>query len=175
MSIENLIIIILACRGNQLALSSEISTNLHLTRLRWVRNTEGAYRDSLLWYTHELVTKEKSFFYLIKQRSLFGSVKACDLLRIRVHFFILHFFASDNPWDASGEACILFMRRVLFLSCSLFLHLMMLLMKICAFAFFFVSFFCQLSPQVLLEKVVASNPCLKFHSWGGRRTWEKCS
>merc|ERR1719495_1400349 len=29
------------CRGNQLALSSEISTNLHLTRLRWVRNTEG--------------------------------------------------------------------------------------------------------------------------------------
>merc|ERR1712013_526156 len=29
------------CRGNQLALSSEISTNLHLTRLRWARNTEG--------------------------------------------------------------------------------------------------------------------------------------
>ena len=67
MSIENLIIIILACRGNQLALSSEISTNLHLTRLRWVRNTEGAYRDSLLWYTHELVTKERGFFYLIRQ------------------------------------------------------------------------------------------------------------
>ena len=43
MSIENLIIIILACRGNQLALSSEISTNLHLTRLRWVRNTEGGF------------------------------------------------------------------------------------------------------------------------------------
>ena len=49
------------------------------------------------------------------------------------------------------------------------LDLMMLLMKICAFAFFFVSFFCQLSPQVSLEKVVASNPCLKFHSLGGRR------
>ena len=160
MSIENLIIIILACRGNQLALSSEISTNLHLTRLRWVRNTEGAYRDSLPWYTHELVTKEKRFL-----RSF------ADLCA----FFILHFFASDNPWDASGEACILFMRRVLFLSCLLFLHLMMLLMKICAFAFFFVSFFCQLLPQVLLEKVVASNPCLKFHSWGARRTWEKCS
>jgi len=29
------------CRGNQLAVSNEISTNLHLTRLRWVRNTEG--------------------------------------------------------------------------------------------------------------------------------------
>merc|ERR1719394_1933518 len=29
------------CRGNQLARSSEISTNLHLTRLRWVRNTEA--------------------------------------------------------------------------------------------------------------------------------------
>jgi dynein heavy chain 1 len=29
------------CRGNQLAVSSEISTNLHLTRLRWIRNTEG--------------------------------------------------------------------------------------------------------------------------------------
>ena len=23
-----------------------------------------------------------------------------------------HFFASDNPWDASGEACILFMHFV---------------------------------------------------------------
>merc|ERR1711972_355179 len=29
------------CRNNQLAISSEISTSLHLTRLRWVRNTEG--------------------------------------------------------------------------------------------------------------------------------------
>merc|ERR1719158_181676 len=29
------------CRGNQLAISSEISTNLHLTRLRWIKNTEG--------------------------------------------------------------------------------------------------------------------------------------
>ena len=30
-------------RGNQLAVSNEISTNLHLTRLRWVRNTEGGF------------------------------------------------------------------------------------------------------------------------------------
>ena len=30
-------------RGNQLAVSNEISTNLHLTRLRWVRNTEGEF------------------------------------------------------------------------------------------------------------------------------------
>jgi len=29
------------CRSNQLAISSEISTALHLTRLRWVRNTQG--------------------------------------------------------------------------------------------------------------------------------------
>ena len=29
------------CRGNMLAISSEISTPLHLTRLRWIRNTEG--------------------------------------------------------------------------------------------------------------------------------------
>merc|ERR1711970_253925 len=29
------------CRNNQLAISSEISTNLHLTRLRWIKNTEG--------------------------------------------------------------------------------------------------------------------------------------
>ena len=138
MSIENLIIIILACRGNQLALSSEISTNLHLTRLRWVRNTEGAYRDSLLWYTHELVTKERGFFYLIKQRSLFGSVKACDLLRIHVHFFRLHFL----PQIILGTQVVrlVFCLCTLFLSCLLFLHLMMLLMKICTSAFFFCVF-----------------------------------
>jgi len=29
------------CRANQLMISSEISTNLHLTRLRWIRNTEA--------------------------------------------------------------------------------------------------------------------------------------
>merc|ERR1740122_556197 len=34
------------CRGNQLAVSNEISTNLHLTRLRWVRNTEDNPWDS---------------------------------------------------------------------------------------------------------------------------------
>merc|ERR1719481_1759741 len=30
------------CRGNQLAISQEISTNLHLTRLRWINNTEAS-------------------------------------------------------------------------------------------------------------------------------------
>ena len=34
------------CRGNMLAISSEISTPLHLTRLRWIRNTEGGQGNS---------------------------------------------------------------------------------------------------------------------------------
>ena len=36
------------CRGNMLAISSEISTPLHLTRLRWIRNTEGG--QGLFWF-----------------------------------------------------------------------------------------------------------------------------
>ena len=35
------------CRNNQLAISSEISTNLHLTRLRWIKKTDRKFKISL--------------------------------------------------------------------------------------------------------------------------------
>ena len=43
------------CRNNQLAISSEISTNLHLTRLRWIKKTEC---KSKIFSINQLSTSE---------------------------------------------------------------------------------------------------------------------
>ena len=40
-TVEGLKLFGAVCRNNQLSISSEISTNLHLTRLRWIKKAEG--------------------------------------------------------------------------------------------------------------------------------------
>ena len=40
-AVEGLRLFGAACRGNQLSISAEISTNLHLTRLRWIKKSDS--------------------------------------------------------------------------------------------------------------------------------------
>ena len=40
-AVEGLKLFGAACRGNQLSISAEISTNLHLTRLRWIKKSDS--------------------------------------------------------------------------------------------------------------------------------------
>ena len=40
-AVEGLKLFGAACRGSQLSISAEISTNLHLTRLRWIKKSDS--------------------------------------------------------------------------------------------------------------------------------------
>ena len=40
-AVEGLRLFGAACRANQLSISAEISTNLHLTRLRWIKKSDS--------------------------------------------------------------------------------------------------------------------------------------
>lgn len=44
-AVEGLRLFGAACRGNQLSISAEISTNLHLTRLRWIKKSDSKCFD----------------------------------------------------------------------------------------------------------------------------------
>ena len=48
-AVEGLKLFGAACRDNQLSISAEISTNLHLTRLRWIKKSDREF-DSISMY-----------------------------------------------------------------------------------------------------------------------------
>jgi len=81
-AVEGLRLFGAACRGNQLSISAEISTNLHLTRLRWIKKSDikdaakivlpvylNSTRQNLL-FTVELPIKEGQKIHEFHERGV---------------------------------------------------------------------------------------------------------